>query len=151
MLSAGNCNHRVSFQSLKTIVIQRRAYVSIKKEFMTLNLCFVASLVPLTPLFKPAFGWFPSKEDNKMNESSISIFFYGLFSEFLFLDDYSLGMPYSADHLSVYFNLCYSKTSPINACEHRVGRVLSVSPVVGIGTPNSQFQRGDIHCGALYM
>jgi hypothetical protein len=63
--------------------------------------------------------------------------------------------------------------------EHRVGRMLSVSPVVGIGTPpplkqqasvpptlyyrgrahslaakgvgESQFQRGDIHCGALYI
>jgi hypothetical protein len=64
--------------------------------------------------------------------------------------------------------------------KHRVGRVLSVSPVAGIGTPptplaagecapppfglggrahslaakgvgESQCQRGDIHCGALYI
>ncbi len=63
-------------------------------------------------------------------------------------------------------------------CRHRVGRVLSFSQVVGIGTPptphpqasvppfgsgggasslakegvgESQFRRGDIHCGTLYM
>ncbi len=40
MLTAGDCNHRVSFQSLNTIMIQRRAYVSIKKEFMVLKLMF---------------------------------------------------------------------------------------------------------------
>ncbi len=52
---------------------------------------------------------------------------------------------------------------------HRVGRVLSFSPVVGIGTPptphpgggahslaregvgESQFRRGDIHFGTLYI
>jgi hypothetical protein len=69
--------------------------------------------------------------------------------------------------------------SGLKVCNHRVGRVLSFSPVVGIGTSptphpqasvpppllpgggahslaregveESQFRRGDIHCGTLYL
>jgi hypothetical protein len=45
--------------------------------------------------------------------------------------------------------------------DHRVGRVLSFSPIFGIKTSptpypreevgESQFRRGDIHCGTLYI
>jgi hypothetical protein len=77
------------------------------------------------------------------------------------------------------FSEMFSLEIIILPLSHRVGRVLSFSPVVGIGTPptphpqasvspplvlgeearlparegagESQFRRGDIHCGTLYI
>ncbi len=58
------------------------------------NSCSMASLIKLTPIFKPAFGWFSSISERKLNLK--------LFQRTFFCFCFLMTPHYSADDLSVF-------------------------------------------------